>query len=237
MNKMNYSNAIIPFNPTDDYIVAYFDVLGIKEMWKKGSQDVLKKLWIVNHRIMKDSYNEEFIIKPFSDNFLIALKLKDNFAEAFNKIGNLIGGIYLQLLKPYGILLRGAIATGKMCIDGDIFIGDALIKAYELESNIAIYPRIIVDENIIKRNDFMITHNSLKDPVFQDFDLRWCLNPLILEKEYMEKEYNSDLANFLMSELVNAKNNERVKSKINWLINYVNLYYYTNYNQILVSTN
>ena len=51
-----------------------------------------------------------------------------------------------------GFIIRGGLTLGDIYYpdknDG-IFLGKAYLRAYELERKIAIYPRIIIDENVI----------------------------------------------------------------------------------------
>jgi hypothetical protein len=47
-----------------------------------------------------------------------------------------------------GLLIRGAITIGDIVHDDSIVFGPALNRAYELESQQAIYPRIILDPDV-----------------------------------------------------------------------------------------
>jgi hypothetical protein len=56
-----------------------------------------------------------------------------------------------------GILCRGAIATGQLHHRGDVIFGPALIEAYDIERQLALYPRIVigwrlVDEFVSEKN-------------------------------------------------------------------------------------
>src|SRR4029077_13762190 len=50
-----------------------------------------------------------------------------------------------------GILIRGAICVGDLFAESEesIVFGPALVKAYRLESEYAIYPRIVIDRDVI----------------------------------------------------------------------------------------
>jgi hypothetical protein len=52
-----------------------------------------------------------------------------------------------------GFLMRGGIAVGDLIHDDDMVFGPALNRALELESKIAKYPRIIVDDDVAKIGD------------------------------------------------------------------------------------
>ncbi len=49
-----------------------------------------------------------------------------------------------------GFLIRGGISIGRLFHSDNFIFGDALIKAYELESKYAKYPRIILDDEVIE---------------------------------------------------------------------------------------
>ena len=49
-----------------------------------------------------------------------------------------------------GILCRGAVAQGKLIHTPTLLFGPAMVDAYLLESQAALYPRVILDESIIK---------------------------------------------------------------------------------------
>ncbi len=226
------------YTNSDLYIVAFFDVLGVKNKLKKDFSGTLGDLWMINHHLVKEkAKNDNLIVRTFSDNFLIALKTsEERLAEDFSTVGNIVGFLYNLCLRMYNILLRGAIAVGDMHIDENIVLGEALIKAYKMESEIAIYPRIVIDQDIIKIKSSNKTSFSFTNGLFQDTDLQWCLNVLKFCNELMEKSCKSTLVSNITAQFMDAKNSKdaRVASKINWLINYVNTYYYQNYNEILI---
>jgi hypothetical protein len=47
-----------------------------------------------------------------------------------------------------GILCRGGIAIGRTLHDETTILGEGLVRAYELESRIAIYPRVVLSEEV-----------------------------------------------------------------------------------------
>lgn len=51
----------------------------------------------------------------------------------------------------YGILFRGGITYGKVVHTDKMLFGPAMNKAYSLESKTAVYPRIIIDNDVIKQ--------------------------------------------------------------------------------------
>lgn len=62
--------------------------------------------------------------------------------------------LILHLLENKGLFLRGGISKGYSYVNEQYAVGTGVIEAYELESKTAIYPRIVVAENIVKDKDF-----------------------------------------------------------------------------------
>lgn len=54
------------------------------------------------------------------------------------------------MLAEEGVLVRGSITTGSLLVDPDenLVFGPALSRSYELESKKAIYPRIVIDQEL-----------------------------------------------------------------------------------------
>lgn len=144
----------LPQYATERYCVAYLDVLGAKKFMAENSNEFLNDL----NSIYFDAVNEitatgivtgETVeVKIFSDNILLAIKTGDDPEEAkekITKILNVVGNIYNNALW-HGYLMRGAITIGDF-FQNDVFVyGKALVDAVYMEENIAVYPRIIVNE-------------------------------------------------------------------------------------------
>lgn len=67
-----------------------------------------------------------------------------------------------RLVIDEGILIRGAVAVGKVVKTREQVFGPAVVCAYELERKAAKYPRIIVDKGVFE------ALNSLQDPWYND---------------------------------------------------------------------
>jgi len=52
----------------------------------------------------------------------------------------------------FGLLIRGAITVGEFYHENQIFLGKAFDEAHDLESKLAIYPRIIISNRIFNEN-------------------------------------------------------------------------------------
>jgi len=90
----------------------------------------------------------------FSDLVLTSLQIdglteKDALSEFLDEVEKIIA-IQVSLSERM-ILVRGGLTIDKIYHGKAVVFGPALIKAYEMESNAAIYPRICVDAEIVKR--------------------------------------------------------------------------------------
>ena len=97
----------------------------------------------------------EFHIRPaittFSDHIVISYPAKhmvklgedDYLGSALLLSQHLIGGLAANAMR-LGLLIRGGATIGNLYHAGGVVIGKAMVEAYELESRVAIYPRIVV---------------------------------------------------------------------------------------------
>ena len=148
-----------PEDFTFDYsIVAFVDILGFSSMVKSDCEskngqcyyfETLKNL---NERTRKIT---DCNITQFSDSIIFSLPLNK---ENYQKLITILAEYQLQLLYN-SILCRGAIAYGKHYKENDFMFSQALIEAYQLELNDAIYPRIVVSQNLF---EFFKPHIDIK---------------------------------------------------------------------------
>ncbi len=143
-----------------DCIVSFIDILGFKNIVEDES--VEKIVTILNR--MKSFKPEENAYpadhsgsKPYgftmSDAIVRILPLDFKYRD-----GALAWELYELLLAQIellelGVLIRGGVTIGKAYIgkngDGPIF-GPGIIRAYEIENKKATFPRIVLDNNVIK---------------------------------------------------------------------------------------
>ena len=148
-----------------EYYVAYFDVLGYKEAFKKSKDISAKLIDAIESSIgmMKDivsihntTFGEstekvpEIEYKVFSDNVLICYKEMKDDLSALSLVSflRLVATIQRIFFEGYHLIVRGGITKGPLYLTNDFVGGKALIDAVELEST-AVYPRIVVDNCIL----------------------------------------------------------------------------------------
>ncbi len=153
-----------------EYIVAFIDILGSTAAIKSTAEKSLE--------MMHDAYTESIelfnclfenknvrpSVKIFSDNIIVAMpRAGESGHGAFCAVVMMSAIIQVQFLK-HGLLTRGGIATGNFFADDVMVWGMALVKAYDLESNVAMYPRVVVEPELIRELGLA---NHAKIPLLQ----------------------------------------------------------------------
>ena len=163
--------------PLNERVIAFIDILGFESLICDLEQDerLHQRLQYALQgikRVKISSLNEntaqkDLEVSVFSDCIAIS-------GEHDNHHGVIWTAIHLQsTLLVLGILTRGGISKGRLVHEDDILYGAGMIKAYKLESKAAIYPRILVDQEIIE-----LTNEKYRSIFFQeDVDGLWHLNP------------------------------------------------------------
>ncbi len=146
----------------DEYIIGYMDFLGVRD--KIQNEKSFESLQILKF-LISGTYNistyisginsiNDFDIKVFSDNIVIAQKVdKEKLGDQIISIVNLIGSMQFQALLQFDFWLRGGITIGELYIDRTIVWGAGLIDAYNIENNLANYPRVILSNKLLLQYD------------------------------------------------------------------------------------
>ena len=222
----------------ENRIVAYVDILGFKKLVDDSQKDGEVSERIYNalkriHKIEVKNYSEGFSngtefgieVSTFSDNAVISYP-----AEKDNLFFLIIELIHLQLdLVIEGVLIRGGITIGKLHHDKDIVYGPAMVQAYEFESKIAVYPRIIVDvQAIISYIKGIHGDSDAVKEIFKllrrDSDGLFFIDILNQSQEvFPEKRYFEWLTR-IREIIIKGLDNKNlyVKVKYQWLRNYYN---------------
>lgn len=137
-------------------IVCHFDILGFRSLVrsKNNIKQLSEKLNIAIKRALeafgvtnniKNSIDSEWRIRIFSDCICFAKPLTDiGIGICFNAVCE-----FIQKIMFNGFLIRGGIAIGDY-LESDFFIfSEAQIKAYDLESKEAIFPRVVLANELI----------------------------------------------------------------------------------------
>lgn len=168
--------------------------------------------------------------KVFSDNFVFVTEMADEHKKNYTYIKDLIrcvANIQLILLNIYNTFIRGALVIGNIYVSPIHVFGSGLIKAYSLENSIAIFPRIILDEQCYTlltdggKQDDMITD----DLVVEDIDGNYFISYLPRANAEFDRVLFEDNYKMHYEKITYAlKNttNQRVLQKYHWCKSYHN---------------
>ncbi len=172
-------------NPLEEHIIAYIDLLGVKEKIKKGdlkSKDMVHHLYSWTVDVTPQIAIPELAdikFKIFSDNIVIAKKLSKESTQRERDIRAALMciGHFQEMAATETVccMLRGGITIGDLLIDETMVWGQALVDAYKIESTIANYPRIVITDLAAKE---IMNYPKLKDYLRTDFDDCYFLNYL-----------------------------------------------------------
>lgn len=140
------------------YFLAFLDVLGFKKMIYdndlKKVNDYLSKSLEKIDSINNSPSKQKIEILTISDSVILAIPTDESEQDRLYNLRQLcISVIALQqVLLESEIFLRGAISVGDLHLNikKNQIIGKAFLQAYGLESTIAKYPRVILDNKITK---------------------------------------------------------------------------------------
>lgn len=142
------------------YLVIFVDILGSQN--RVDFQETYKINKIFHEELERNKQNDMMHtvyfrkIYTFSDCAYIFYGFKDGTSDERKDEGELFKvalcncePIFLRFIKER-ILFRGGISYGDAYVDPSksMFFGDAVNKAYKMESEIAIHPRIVIDDYI-----------------------------------------------------------------------------------------
>ncbi|MDL2236721.1 hypothetical protein LJC56_02670 [Christensenellaceae bacterium OttesenSCG-928-K19] len=161
---------------TENYFVAYIDILGIKKMIENDDKDYyLNKIYncmnaaIEQAKIMMNVPGCDNIkIKIFSDNMIFAIPSDFHMTDdhhpviSLNRIGTIVGSLQRMFLEA-GFLTRGGVTHDKLYIDDTLVWGKALLDSYNLENNIAGYPRVVIDLKVKKIANLLVLDDESRD--------------------------------------------------------------------------
>lgn len=215
------------------YYLLYIDILGMEK--KIDSDDSEYYLNIINmlykktiqtiQKLYEEINNIKIDIRIFSDNIVIAIKQEDNQISTRESIKQTliieIAAFFQVLALLYALPVRGGITIDDFYIDKTFVYGKALTRAHYLENAIAIYPRIIIDEDY---TDLFTMSQYLQQFIIKDTDNVSYINPFEcyfnVSKIYKEDEIKH-LQTILWTMLPES-NSCKVNQKIHWLVNRFN---------------
>ena len=211
-------NIDIEYN--ENCLVAFLDILGFKSMIdahiNKKNISMLDKIdyalkrakWVTNKRkeqAYAADYDLGMVLKQFSDCMSISFKNPQKFSEEDKDEldGQLffaieaIRDIQIEMLES-NVYIRGGLSLGSYHKENNERIfSDGLIKSYELEKEKAVYPRIILHDNLLsilkdmfENHEKGMTYIGIKKILIRDWDGVIFINPF--NKFEVYEEYLKD---------------------------------------------
>lgn len=229
---MNYENRICCFIDIlgfKQHLIQTIDTFGEDNIEKIES---IKSVLDLSKKITSDSgISESKVITYFSDSIVISYKYNEE-SQLFFTLLNLL---YVSMeLANRGFLTRGGVAIGKLVHNDEVIFGPALVDAYDLESKTSKYPRIIINDEVIKKG---LQHHSdnhteedekdyIMEIVTKDNDGYYYIDYIQkASSEFDDMEY--DLYRYIDNLKRNFFSNyhnedEKVREKLNWLKSKIN---------------
>lgn len=147
--------------PYTESVVTFLDILGFGSM--VSDEEQFDKIARTLNRLQEWTQFEDFQTEGFeqratnfSDCCVRSTPIVKSTGES-NSFGILSHEILdlvhaqLNLIGTESVLLRGAVTVGSLHHEEDQVFGPALVRAYYLETDVAQYPRIILDPRLIHR--------------------------------------------------------------------------------------
>lgn len=217
-------------------VVAFVDILGFSRMVESvdpldDADRILDSLEAaLDEGVMGTwEYRQEqdegqFTIRMFSD--CIVVSGDPTYDGCLTVIGRL-ANVQKAMIRR-GLLLRGAVTTGRHYESSRLLFSEGLVRAYRLEVDAARYPRIIVDAPVVPRffqNKDPILANQL---LLRDSDGQVFIHYLTIwlpESSYREEQFRRDLQkqrDLIEDGWRRSPANASIMRKLAWLQRYHN---------------
>lgn len=209
-------------------LVAFIDILGFSALIDDlaDNPEIHRRVHFAFAHI-KSSYQASLSIKTalsdleisvFSDSVVITAAPEHIKAVIW-------GSGWLQANLLYiGILTRGGVSVGCTIHQNDILYGEGMLKAHHIESKVAVYPRIVLDKDLVSN-----LPNDIKSRFLdEDHDGLWFIDPfkfhavagyadeLLADGYDPREEYFNDVGKYINEAQVKLNDMGHL-AKWNWL--------------------
>jgi hypothetical protein len=150
--------------------VAYLDILGFSELVRKQPGTPVGAFGAALASISSSMLRSRSELFPssqpkcwrghwFSDTVLL---IGDDSETSLGVVLSEIHTLIVELLVDYRVLVRGAVVHGSIYTHGDLLFGPALIEAHELAEEVAVYPRVVLPNEL---GELELVHREMEHPV------------------------------------------------------------------------
>ena len=220
------------FPKEQDYLIAYIDILGAKNLLK-SDDNLFSDIYTAFFTAVFLSVGVEFFtehnvkVKIFTDNILIGYPIQDitNKEHVFQLYRSLIFFLKapLMLLLNKHILFRGAMTINKLAINDMMVWGQGVLEAVDLEENVAVYPRIILSEKLVDiLQSFEFNQKQFENAfeALEDFDGCYYFDYFnYSDIQYLDNSLD-DLENYISQQKSNCTDS-KITQKLNWFTKYI----------------
>lgn len=134
-----------------NHVVAFIDILGSSQILKSDDEKAISDYLLgIDGLYLSSLNNVSDGIKMFSDNILIYSESATE--EDVQSVISSVAHIQWSVMKEFNLFIRGGVVIGrldKIPEEGsDYIVGKAIVEAHEIESTVAIYPRVVVSKDV-----------------------------------------------------------------------------------------
>ena len=183
-------------------VVFFIDILAFKDMIQGKNKRTEDEIALILKRINNFVDNKTFVkdnsktVTQFSDSVILSF----NYSKPSGLFYAILDMLHLQfeLFHNNNVLVRGACYLGNAYHDENFCFGEAVNESYLLQEKCAIYPRIIISDDIIKKCATYSIHinydeeNDIKKLLKQDTGGYWYIDYFsydVVDSEMDEPEY------------------------------------------------
>jgi len=195
--------------PTD-CLIAFIDLLGFRSAISSASVEAQRTILAALKEVADQNRNFEINVDAaagaervtsiapaftsFSDNLLISFDLEK--IKSVSLYHGLMGFrntacALAHRAREFGCLVRGAVTLGSLYHKDRVTFGMGLVDAYDLESRVAYFPRIIVSPKVVQLLPTLMNaegSTAYDCSMFRDADAYWCLDYMTAYLEYLGSE-------------------------------------------------
>lgn len=237
---------------TEKYFIVYLDLLGSKnrimgeesEKWLNVINELYSAALKYQKNLLNDVYtSEKSYVKIFSDNIILAVKVPEDpasYSNALYFLSYFTSYFQTHALTDYQWLVRGCLTSGDLYINinekeisvddqiprSSLIWGEALVRAYKCESNLAVYPRVIIDKKLrLHKDDELVMDSDFPFPVLPGEDGLFSLDYLGIQIESDPKITPSELIEKARTSIAlirsEAAEDIKILQKVAWTENYI----------------
>lgn len=160
------ANNFLDFMKSNENEFAKQNNESVKEGYKGQPYD-LYEFYDIQTTFVSDSLIINYKPKELNDNRVTKDEIIRHSANTLFIILNRLQIFIIKCLSDKNILIRGGISNKYCSIRDNFAVGEGLIDAYNSESTRAIYPRIVLSENIINNHQIIDSFDMIASKIYK----------------------------------------------------------------------